>query len=78
MAFLFPILGVLFLLGYVLFCGDMLNAKTSNRRALQLTVAGTVVFGIGLSGFLPMIVVQLGSILFGSGLVYLGITEWKQ
>ena len=76
--FLFPVFGVLFLLGYVLFCIDMLKAKTLNCYSLQLTIAGTLVFGIGLGGFLPMIVVQVGSIIFGAGLVSLGTTGWKQ
>ena len=76
--FLFPVFGVLFLLGYVMFCVDMLKAKTVSRCALQLTVVGTLLFGIGLSGFLPMIVVQIGSVIFGSGLVSLGLTGWKQ
>lgn len=76
--FLFPVFGVLFLFGYVLFCIDMLKSNTINRLALQLTIAGTFVFGVGLSGFLPMIVVQAGSVLFGAGLVALGIAIWKK
>ena len=77
-AFLFPVLGVLFLLGYVLFCVDMLKANTLNHYSLMLTIAGTLVFGIGLSGFLPMIVVQTGSVIFGAGLVSPGIAGWNQ
>jgi len=76
-AFLFPVFGVLFLLGYVMFCADMMKAKTVNRYALQLTIIGTLVFGIGLSGFLPMFVVQVGSVIFGFSLVSLGLTGWK-
>ena len=76
-SFLFPVFGLLFLLGYIFFCIDMLKAKTVGRYSLQLTIVGTLVFGIGLSGFLPMIVVQVGSILFGAGLVSLGISAMK-
>ena len=74
---LFPLLGIFFLLGYELFCLDLFNANTVNRNALLLTMLGTLVFGIGLSGFLPMIVVQVGSILFGSGLVSLGVASFR-
>lgn len=75
--FLFPVFGLLFLLGYILFCIDMLKARALGRYSLQLTVVGTLVFGIGLSGFLPMIVVQVGSIIFGTGLVSLGISGMR-
>ena len=54
------------------------KAKTVSRYALSLTMVGTLVFGIGLSGFLPMIVVQLGSILFGLGLISLGFSSYRQ
>ena len=77
-SWLFPLLGVFFLLGYELFCFDLFKAKTVSRYALSLTMVGTLVFGIGLSGFLPMIVVQLGSILFGLGLISLGFGSYRQ
>jgi hypothetical protein len=70
---LFPMAGAMFLLGYVLLCVDMLRAKTLNRPVVVLTIAGTLVFGFGLSGFFPMIVVKVGSVLFGCGLIGLGI-----
>lgn len=76
-AWLFPLLGLFFLAGYELFCLDLLKAKTINGHALKLTMVGTMVFGIGLSGFLPMFVVQVGSILFGVGLVSLGIAGYR-
>ena len=76
-AILFPMLGVLFLLGYVFFCWDMIRAATTSRNALLLTIGGTVVFAIGLSGFLPMMVVKIGSILFGAGLVALGLAQLR-
>ena len=54
---------------------DMLRAKTLNRKVVILTIAGTLVFGLGLSGLFPMIVVKVGSVLFGSGLIGLGIAS---
>lgn len=76
-SWIFPLLGIFFLLGYELFCFDLLRAGTINRTALLLTMVGTLVFGIGLSGLLPMIVVQVGSILFGLGLLSLGLTSYR-
>lgn len=77
-SWLFPLLGLFFLLGYELFCVDMLRTKTVNRSVLILTMLGTLIFGIGLSGFFPMIVVQVGSIMFGLGLVSLGVSSYIQ
>lgn len=74
---LFPLLGACFLLGYGLFCLDLFTARTVNRKAVLLTMLGTLVFGIGLSGLLPMIVVQVGSILFGAGLASLGVAGYR-
>jgi hypothetical protein len=71
--FLFPVSGAMFLFGYILLCVDMLRAKTLDRPAVVLTIVGTLVFGLGLSGLFPMIVVKAGSVLFGSGLIGLGI-----
>jgi len=47
------------------------------KGASLLTIVGTIVFGMGLSGLLPMIVVRIGSVLFGAGLIWLGISLWK-
>ena len=77
-AILFPILGVLFLLGYVFFCWDMLAAGTAGRKGLWLTMIGTIIFAAGLSGFLPMMVVKVGSVLFGAGLIVLGISTQQR
>ena len=76
--FLFPVFGGMFLPGYSLLCFDILHAESISRRTVQLTLAGTVVFGIGLSGLLPMIVVQTGSVLFGCGLIGLGVVTIKK
>ncbi len=72
-ALLFPISGVCFLIGYSLLCFDIMRAKSLNTACTGLLLLGTVVFGIGLSGFLPMLVVQTGSVLFGAGLICVGL-----
>ena len=37
-------------------------------------IAGTIVFGIGLSGLVPMMVVRTGSVIFWAGLAWLGVS----
>lgn len=56
---------------------EYLRAKTLPPGAAWLTIAGVVVFGAGLSGFLPMIVVRLGSVIFAMGLGWLGLALWR-
>ncbi|MDX2313760.1 MAG: hypothetical protein QNL90_06800 [Gammaproteobacteria bacterium] len=56
-AFAFPLTGVLFLAGFVLFGWQLYRVGAVNKGAAMLTIVGTIVFGIGLSGILPMIVV---------------------
>jgi len=52
----------------------VIRAGSLDVRATWLTIIGVVVFGAGLSGFLPMIVVQVGSVIFAAGLVWLGVS----
>ena len=73
-AFAFPATGILFLAGFVLFGWQLYRVGAVERGAAILTIVGTIVFGVGLSGLLPMIVVQTGSILFGAGLAWLGMS----
>lgn len=73
----FPVSGALFVIGYVLLCLDVARAKTLPPRSAWLTVMGVVVFGAGLSGFLPMIVVQIGAVIFAAGLIWMGLALWK-
>jgi hypothetical protein len=60
-AFAFPASGILFLLGYLIFSNELRN----------------VVFGAGLSGFMPMIVVKIGAALFGLGLIWTGLSLYR-
>ena len=73
-AFAFPLSGIFFLVGYLLFSYALKkNECISNYSALMLMV-GTLIFGIGLSGFVPMLVVRIGSVLFGIGLIWTGLS----
>lgn len=71
-AFAFPITGVLFVIGFVIFAAELYRTNAVARGASLMTIAGTIAFGIGLSGLLPMVVVRVGATVFGCGLVCLG------
>ena len=36
-----------------------------------------VVFGAGLSGYLPMGLVRLGAVIFAMGLIWMGLSLWS-
>ena len=74
LAFTFPATGVLFLIGYVLFFSALRRQGTISSTSGWVTIAGTVLFVAGLSGVLPMFVVQAGAALFGLGLVLTGLS----
>jgi len=76
-AVIFPVTGALFVVGYLLFCADIARQKTLPPPSARLTMVGVIVFGAGLSGFLPMAVVQIGSVIFALGLVWMGVALWK-
>ena len=76
-AFAFPMAGVLFVLGFVLFGWALGRQNTVPKPASIATIFGTLVFGAGLSGYMPMIVVRVGAVLFAVGLVLLGWSLWK-
>ena len=76
-AFAFPATGVLFVVGFVFFGWQLYKTATVEKGAALLTIFGTTVFGVGLSGFVPMMVVRLGSLIFGAGLAWLGISLWR-
>jgi len=71
-AFAFPVTGAMFLAGFVLFSSELLKTKAIHRNTGYLTILGTVIFAVGLSGLLPMIVVRVGAVVFGAGLIALG------
>lgn len=77
-AFTFSATGILFLAGFVLFSWELLRTRATSRGAGLTTIAGTVVFVAGLSGFLPMTVVKAGAVLFGGGLVWLGVDLYRR
>lgn len=69
--------GILFLVGFVLFAWALHRVNAVPRSATVLTIIGTIIFGLGLSGALPMVVVRVGSVLFGGALVSLGAALWR-
>lgn len=76
-AFAFPASGALFLLGYLLFSNELRRLKCISAHSAIALMTGTVVFGAGLSGFMPMIVVQVGAVLFGLGLAWTGLSLYR-
>lgn len=76
-AFAFPVTGVLFVVGFVLFGWQLYRTGAVNKGAALLTIFGTVVFGIGLSGLVSMIIVRTGAVFFGTGLAWLGLSLIK-
>lgn len=73
-AFAFPLAGVLFLVGYLLFSYELMKTECVSKWSAVLLMLGTLVFGIGLSGLFPMIIVRIESVLFGAGLIYTGLS----
>ena len=73
-AFAFPASGALFLLGYLLTSNELRRKQCVSAASAIALMAGTVVFGAGLSGFLPLIVVKVGAALFGLGLSWTGLS----
>ena len=77
-ALIFPLGGVFFLLGYVMFYYDMLRAKSLPSLGIKVLIFGTIIFSIGLSGILPMLVVRIGSVIFGLGLMLVSISLFNK
>jgi len=75
---IFPLGGLMFLLGYVLFYYDMLKTKSLPPLGIKVLIIGTIIFSIGLSGILPMIVVRAGSVIFGIGLMLVSISLFNK
>ena len=73
-AFAFPLSGVFFLVGYLLFSHELRKSGCISANSAYMLMSGTLVFGIGLSGLVPMIVLRIGAVLFGLGLVWTGLS----
>ncbi len=71
-AFAFPATGIVFLAGFVVLAWALKTVKAVKGWVAYLTIAGTFIFALGLSGLLPMIVVRTGSVVFGMALIALG------
>ena len=76
-AFAFPLTGLLFLVGFVLFSWQLYRTNAVAKGAALLTIIGTIVFAAGLSGMFPMFVVRVGAVIFGAALAWLGTCLWK-
>lgn len=77
-AFAFPATGVLFLVGFVLLGWELMRVKAIRSWVGYLTIVGTIIFALGLSGLFPMIVVRIGSVVFGAALIALGLELRRQ
>lgn len=77
-AFAFPVTGIVFLIGFVLFAWELLQSNTISRQTGYLTIVGTIIFAVGLSGLFPMIVVRVGSVIFGAALIAQGTELIRQ
>lgn len=71
LSFAFPATGLLFLAGFLLFTAALDARGVVTRQTTWLMVVGAVVFTAGLSGFLPLLVVRVGALLFGCSLLAL-------
>ena len=76
-AFAFPAMGVVFMIGFVLFGWQLYRTNTVSKGVALLMIVGTIVFGIGLSGLVPMFVVRAGAVIFGGGLAWVSICLWS-
>ena len=72
-AFVFPVSGVLFLLGFSLFSYELIRTESLPKRPAAVLLVSTIVFAFGLSGFAPFLVVKVGAVLFGIGIAWVGL-----
>ncbi len=76
-AFAFPLSGIFFLVGYLLFAHELRKRKCISKYSATMLMVGTLVFGLGLSGIFPMMVLRVGSVLFGMGLIWSGLNLYS-
>ena len=76
-AIAFSASGILFVLGYLIFSNELRKQLSISTKSAIGLMAGTVAFGAGLSGFLPMIAVKVGAVLFGTGLIWTGLSLFR-
>ena len=73
-ALAFPISGVIFLVGYTLFSYELGNRQCIFKESAFMLMVGIFIFSVGLSGRFPMLILRLGSVLFGIGLIWTGLS----
>ena len=72
----FPLTSACFILGFLLFGMMLLRAAALPRPGAVFLVLGAPLLGLGpLSA--PLILPQIGSLLFGAGQIWLGVALWK-
>ena len=71
-AFAFPASGLFTVVGYLILSYELYRTRCIPTWAGLLTMVGSIIFGIGLSGTTPIIIAQVGAGVFGLGLMSLG------
>lgn len=77
LTFILPLSSLLFIAGYVCLSIDFLRFRSLNHGGPILTIFGVLVFGIGLSGLVPMFMVKTGAVIYAAGLIGLGKELWR-
>ena len=65
-------------MGLVLFNDEFVRTNALSEHAPVFTIVGVYIFIAGLSGFTPLVVVQIGAAFFGFGLFGLGVSWWSK
>lgn len=66
-------IGLTFLVGFLLFCGNLLQSKAVPAPGAIVTMAGVVVFTTAMAAGLPFLVLRLGAVIFGAGILAMGL-----
>ena len=77
-AFAFPLSGLLFMVGYVVFGHELKRIGCVSSGSAWALIVGTLIFSAGLSGVFPMLVVRVGAVLFGVGLIWTGLSVYTR
>lgn len=73
----FPLTSASFILGFLLFSTMLWRAAALPRGGAALLLLGAPLLGLGPLS-VPLIVPQIGSLLFGAGQIWLGVALWRE
>jgi len=73
---IYLIMGLLYIVGFILFGISTMRAGVLNRWAALLVIIGAPIFGAGL--YLPVFVRTIGVVLYAVGFAWLGYILWKR